>query len=323
MRTRVAVFLQNRPFLGALLVHIPLLRALRTAYPGARIHVYSPFAGASLLVTLKEADAVVLYGRAGSTPLPVVLRRDRPDVVLTLRRKSLRVALAIAASGARTTVGFRHPILDRLYDHRIPLDKSVYRALSALRLLAPLCVGVDVSDARVFRSDAAPTPREARGVCVVPCASDDRKQWGIERYLDLCRRLRSKEGDAAVTFILGPRERTLVPAIESANLGVPVSLLVEGSVEDIANAVLGARLTVTNDCAPGHVAQMAGGPVVCVFGNWDGAAPRRMGEWFYRRPGAAAVTTDAPGPITDVTVEAVLAAARGLMAAETGLSAPR
>ncbi len=56
----IVVFVENRPFFGAILVHAPFLDELRRRHPGARLVLFSPFAAAEMLVRLGLADAVRL-----------------------------------------------------------------------------------------------------------------------------------------------------------------------------------------------------------------------------------------------------------------------
>ena len=298
-----ALILHNRPFLGALLVHMPLLRGLRERHPDSRVVAYSPFDLAGLLVDEGMADEVVTYH--GTRSLWTALRRRRPDRIYCLRRKSLRVALAVATCGISDTTGYQYRQQNRYYRVAVPHDRTVYRARAFLDLL-------QLSDAEahahvVGAIDQLAGRAPAKSIAgnrytIVPCCSDDRKQWGLDRFLAWCRHWREHDGDATFAAVLGPREAPMADAIRASDLGDRFAVLTSPSLPQLAHAVRGSRVTISNDCAPGHLAQMSGAPSVTIFGNWDGEVGRRTGEWFYDRPGARCLTTERASPIADISV---------------------
>lgn len=310
----IAVLIQNRPYLGALLVHLPLLHALRRVHPGHRIVAYSPFGAARLLADERAVDDVVHY--RGLIPLWRALRAQKPDRIISLRRKSLRVGLAVVASGAPRSIGFRHGMNTSFLRHAVPLDKRVYRALAFLRVMdlppdvareqIAACVR-ELASRSAWKPDA-----NARYYCVIPCGSDGRKQWGLTNFLDYCRAWRARDACARFIFVLGPRERAMAGAVADSDLASRSLTLVEPALATIARVVLASRVTVTNDCAPGHVAQMSGAACVSVFGNWDGASDRRVGEWFFERPGSRCVVPGASRRADGIPVSAVFEASVGV-----------
>jgi ADP-heptose:LPS heptosyltransferase len=310
----IAVLVQNRPFFGAVLVHVPLLYALRRSHPSSRIVLYSTFERARLLCDLGLADDFVLYRRA-SWSLWRSLRRHRHGTIISLRRESEGLAFLVAATGAKRTLSFKRNLNRFLYRRTIRRRLDCYRAAGLLRLTKLLNVEFDISEVHAFFQELASAsswqpPDRGPVLCVIPCCSDDRKQWGLPSFLRYCRLWREAEPTASFVFVLGPRERRYVAEIEGSDLATSVTCLVEADVPTVARAVFASKVTVINDCAPGHIAQMTGRPVVCVLGNWDGNAASRLKEWLYERPGAIGVTSPDRGPICEIAVDAVFDASR-------------
>src|SRR5262245_47331737 len=104
-----ALFLQNRDFFGAMVVHVPLVHALREralrSNSGASITIYSPFERGRIFESLGLASETrVGYGGAA---ILSELRTRRFDTIVTLRPQSFGLTAAIGASGARERIGFR------------------------------------------------------------------------------------------------------------------------------------------------------------------------------------------------------------------------
>src|SRR5262249_26223332 len=82
----IPVILPRKPFWGARIVQVPLFRALRERHPESRIILFASSDGAEEFVRWRLGDEVrPNENRAG---LPGAVRREHPDLVLNLRRRS-------------------------------------------------------------------------------------------------------------------------------------------------------------------------------------------------------------------------------------------
>ncbi len=290
---RVAVVLQNRPFLGAVSMHLPMLHALRERHPECHVTLHSTTTVGAALVEAGVAHEHHVYTRD-----PIALTRrlvaGRPDAVVSFRRKSLRTHIPLALTGARVRVAFAHRVNALFFTHTVPLDKSRYRALAFLDVLEPLGVpvpraGIPVSVDALARRSSWTSPTAGPLHCLMPCGSEDRKHWGLERFLAYGADRRATEPGIRFVFVLGPREAHMAGQIAASELGSISSTVCSAPLSTIAAVVRASDVVVTNDCAPGHVAQMSDRPTVVIFGNWDGRAAGRVGEWFHRRTGTLAI----------------------------------
>lgn len=307
----VVVFVENRPFFGALLVHAPLLGELRRRHPGRRIVLGAPFAAAELLCELGAADVLHRYGRSWAG-VRDFLRAARPEAVYLLRPHSLWLSAAVGFCGAPQRVGFRSGGGRLLLSRAVRHDVSVYRPRNYLSLLPGLPFETVALDGR-FRelaaaSDRSELPRRPF-VAVLPGGGGGAfKLWGVERFLAVCSALAAADRRLRFLFVLGRDEARLRPAIESALAADRVSVLVDAPVATLAAAALAAGAALGNDCGPGHIFQMCGCPYVCVMSNLDGRAAARVAEWVdtANRP---FVEISLPGePITAIAVERVASA---------------
>ena len=302
------VFLQNRDFFGAMVVHVPLLDALRESDARAPLVVYSPFERGRIFARIGLADEVQVYAGAGGR-LWSELRERHFDRIVLLRPQSFGLTALISTVGAQRTLGYATALSRLVLSHTIRRDTTIYRPRNYAALLEGE-VPLPAFDAAVRRlaERGGREPREG-AIVLMPCGSEERKLWGEENFVALARRFLERDRESRFLLVLGGGERRYVELFERAGLAHRTEALIDGSLSDIARAVRAARVVVANDCGPSHVAQLSGAPVVLVFGNWDGAARVRIDEWFDPRPGARCLTTAGAADIRSIAVDEVLAAA--------------
>ncbi len=296
----VAVFVENRPFFGAMLVHVPLLHVLRERRPGARIVVLAPFAEARLLVEVGVADALEVHaGRFADVRARLVALA--PEQVLSLRPASRWLDLAIASVRPRASAGFASWLAPLAYTRTAPHDTRVYRPRKYLTLVMERAAALAAPLDPAFRALAAsatdplaPAPG-TRTLAILPGGgAGEFKRWGVPNFVSLAESLAT--GDPALRFawVLGPQELDALDAIIGSRVGPRSTLLVNPKLPQLAAAALAVDGAVGNDCGPGHVLQMCGAKFVCVVSDHDGEGAMRADEWIDARSRSWAVIS-APG----------------------------
>jgi ADP-heptose:LPS heptosyltransferase len=312
---RIALCVADFPNLGDHLALLPLYHGLRRNCPRARILLASRYPQSGLAERHGFVDELVLYDHADWN-LWRRVRRFGPQLSICLRRRSPRARLVFGrASGAAVSVALEGPF-SLLSSDTVRYLANVYRPyryLEALKPIGPAPSLVETVQALAGTTSADSAPR----AILIPAGSHPDKQWGAERYAAAAAILARQAPDLRWHAVIGARERDQGLG-EQLTAAVPgLNVLVERPLPELARLFLGARLVIANDCGPGNLAQMAGAPVVIVFGNWDGGVQERIGWWFDRRPGALCLTTRDPAPIGRIGVTAVVAAARELLADTT------
>ncbi|MBL8859784.1 MAG: hypothetical protein JNL28_14855 [Planctomycetes bacterium] len=308
-RGGTAVFLQNRDFFGAMVVHVPLLETLRRLT--GPLVVYAPFERGRMFTAIGLADEVCVYAGAGGA-LWSDLRERKFERIVLLRPQSFGLTALISTAGATRTLGYATALSKLVFTRTIRRNTQIYRARNYMDLVAG--EAPPVSFAAAIEALAARSSATAEHAFVLmPCGSEERKLWGERNFVELALALKREHSDARFVLVLGGTEARYAELFRDAGLAECTTSLIDKSLADIAVAVRAARAVVANDCGPSHVAQLAGVPTVLVFGNWDGAARTRIAEWFDPRPGARCLTTAEPGSITDLAVTRVLEAVQAVV----------
>jgi lipopolysaccharide heptosyltransferase I len=277
--------------LGALgdVVHgIPAAAALRRAFPEARIDWLINQRYVELLLLVDGIDHAIAFdtrpspGQVAATIS--ALRAARYDAVLDIQGLLKSAALARAA-GARRTVGFtaahlREPAARFLYTETVDPGDAVHVIDKNLALLPSLGV-TDL--ARAFPLAARRTAVSARleqeldgrsFVLVNPGAAWPNKRWPAERFGALAAALRDRAG--LHTLVLwGPGEEPLAEAVVAASRGA-AQRLPGTTIVDLFAIARAARLMVSGDTGPLHIAGAAGTPLVALFGP---TRAERNGPW--------------------------------------------
>lgn len=275
--------------LGALgdIVHaMPVVAALRTAVPAARIGwvVHPRFV--PLLELLEGLDRIhPLDRRTGATAIRAV-RREGYDVCLDLQGL-LKSAAVARLSGARRVLGFSRALLREpaaaLAYSETGGDGSGHVIAKNLSLLGRL--GVPSRAARfTLRLPDTPVvsctrqilglPPDAPFALLNPGAAWPNKRWPAERFGALARVLRERHGlPSAVLW--GPDEATLAAGVARASDGA-AAMAPQTTMVEMLTLARAARVVVSGDTGPLHLAAAVGTPIVGLFGP---TPPARNGPW--------------------------------------------
>jgi heptosyltransferase-1 len=276
--------------LGDIVHALPVLAALRRAWPDAKVDWIVDEAYASIL-TLAEGlnDRVIVRKKGGGVTgyLGAVrhLRAQRYDVALDLQGL-LKSAVWARLSGAARVIGFdrahlREPMAAAFYSETVvPRDAThvIQKNLSILNALKIPAGPVELP-LRAAASAATTTAIAAAGgpgryAVLNPGAAWPNKRWPAERFGELAAQLRARSGlPSLVTW--GPSEQALADAVVGASGGA-ASLAPPTPIADLAAIMRGAALVVAGDTGPLHIAAAMGAPLVGLYGpTW----PERNGPW--------------------------------------------
>lgn len=272
--------------LGDLVHTLPAVAALHRARPDAAI---------DWLVDRVHQDFLALVPIVSS-----IMTLERPtlpawlDVRRTMRARRYEAAIdfqglvksaALARlSGAPRVIGFdraalREPAAGWFYTERVDVGEGRHVIDKNLALAAAL--GAQASPREFPMADVTSVALDALragGVsdfALLNCgAAWPNKRWPADRFGQIAVWLREKHGLPSVA-LWGPGESDLAAEVVRVSGGAAVAAPVTG-LRDLVALSRAARLMVSGDTGPTHIAGAAGTPIVAIFGPTD---PARNGPW--------------------------------------------
>jgi len=280
--------------LGDVIHAVPAAAALRRTYPHARIDWVVDPRYVELLNLVECIDRRVPFdprdltnGRAAAWTVIRELRYARYDAVVDLQGL-LKSALLSRLVGARRTVGFprrhlREPLARFLYTEAP--DPGAARHVIHKNLALLKALGVTDRAARfpivIPRTPAVAQARERVGggeyAIVNPGAAWPNKRWPPDRFGAVAASLHRDFGLRSLV-LWGPGEEPLANAVAAASLGA-AEAAPETTIPDLVGIARSARLMISGDTGPLHIAGAVGTPIVALFGP---TFPERNGPWSPR-----------------------------------------
>lgn len=326
--------------LGDIVHALPVLNALRKAFPAAEIDwlLEENYAATLTLAAglhrriivratsnAESPDAFSFAGVPGYVRAAAYLRSRRYDAALDLQGL-LKSAVWARASGAHRVIGFdrddlREPLAASLYTETVTPDVSGHVIRKNLSILPALGLDpgpTELSVQPMASADMIKAIQTAGGsngyIVINPGAAWPNKCWPPDRFGAVARALRDRTGlHSLVTW--GPKERDLAESVSQASAGAATPAP-PTSISDLAALMRSAALAISGDTGPLHIAAAVGTPIVGLFGP---TRPQRNGPWEPRDEVISRSATcvchhkrqclrGAPC-INEITVEQVMAAA--------------
>ncbi len=286
--------------LGNIVMILPTLRALHTAFPDVEVDFLTLSHNAPLLaqsglvrhVLTVDTDGIGRFARSLAA-LVAPLRRNRYDTVLDFEQFAKISGLLTHLTGARECVGLNTEGQRRgwLYTTRVAYTDNDHTVDIFLRMVAPF--GVRAGAAAPWQLPLAsadrervralvghPVPRRGRALVVVHVGNGasystlDLKRWDVSRFAAVADALIERHNATAVFTGQGPEERALIAEALSCMRQPAVDACDRHCVGALAALVAEATFVLANDTLLVHLAGAVGTPVVALYGP---TSPRSYG----------------------------------------------
>lgn len=275
--------------LGDVILSLPALKAVREKFPDARITVLVGTANAQIIELSQFADKVKAVDRVRLRDssrlwsireilkLVAEIRREKFDFIIDLHSLAETNLMAFLSGARRRLFAQReNRSLDFLANFRPkpPLEDKT-RPLNERYLQALTPLGLENSNSYI---KIAPRPSDLETVKGLLRASGvenenlvglflgaghPSRQWNLENFAHLARKLIEKENLRAIVF-LGPEERHLRGKV--AECFPPETIIFDKlTLAELFAALSLLRVFVSNDTGPMHLAAIAGAAVVLIL----------------------------------------------------------
>ncbi|NLG34107.1 MAG: glycosyltransferase family 9 protein [Lentisphaerae bacterium] len=258
--------------IGDFIATLPVLQALRSQWPLARIEIWGYPHIAQLAVAGGLAESVVSLDRAEMARFFVPLPQFTDAQVAAVRSFDLifnylhdpvgQVRSNLLLAGAKQVLS-GSPIIKR--GHAVPFLLEPLQALAIYE--TDLVPSLDVSgEARAeARRRLHAMGVKGRPVAVHPGSGSPSKNWPAGRFVEVIRRLRQSGRD--VVAVLGEADRDVAARLAREFPGLPA--LDNLPLTDLAAVLTECESYLGNDSGITHLAAAVGLPVVALFGPSD------------------------------------------------------
>ena len=270
--------------LGDLLRTLPALHELRRAFPQARITWLAQDMARDLLDGHPEVDEWLYFPRKEWTDAKVLARflknlREREyDLILDFHGRFKSAALLVAARGKRK-IGLAPPASREgacfFYREIVPCSAQ-NRIEQSFCLLRHIGVAPALewklpvpNEAQTWAEQQVRALEGRRLIFMFPATSraghhGARKEWSVEGFCALGRRLLAGQRDAAIMVGHGPGEEETARAVVKG-IGGGAVLAPATTLSQIAALISRASLYIGGDTGPTHLAWLLKVPTVALF----------------------------------------------------------
>jgi lipopolysaccharide heptosyltransferase II len=297
-KTMKDILVVNVNWVGDVIFSTPIFKSLKKAYPQAKIACLAPPRVKEILENIPQLDEIIIYDEDGKHKSPWgklkligELRRHRFDVAFLLHR-SLTRALLIFLAGIRERVGYDTKGRGFLLTHKVkPLNRQTHRADHYLNVIESF--GIKVEDRtcelkvsageEVFVAQILQKYGISESdflVVVNPGGNWDLKRWPKENFIGLIERLTTEFG-AKVVIPGAPQDVELADYIGGRVKGIkPIVLTGQTNLKQLTALLQRAKLLISADSGPLHLANCVGVDVIGLFGPTrpEITAPRGTGQ---------------------------------------------
>lgn len=276
---------------GEFLLNIPTLRALKETFINARVIVIvNPYVS-ELATSIPFIDEVIEWGRVKHS------LSEKLNLITHIRKKNIDIAIMLNPSKEFNIISFLAGIpirvgyackLDFLLNYKMEDEKYLgekHEIEYNLDLVG--LVGAETNNKTLslnIINDDMPQAGQIKNydtlVAIHPWTSDPIKQWPIENFVELAKKLVQRYMDLKI-IIVGGNEESLKSQCYFAELkNNIIDYTGRTTLKELAALLKKCKLLISGDSGPVHLACCVGTPVIALFrDDIPGKSAKRWGPW--------------------------------------------
>lgn len=284
--------------MGDVLFTTPAIRAIREHHPQGFIATLVVPRCVEMLKDNPNIDEIIVFdekrglgGLFGKISLILELRKRRFDTVISFHRSMSRMLLA-ALAGIPYRIGYYTRKRSWLLTETVALPKiPPHRVEYFLNITRAAGIDTDhkhydffVPEGSLVRADEI-LRQSGIGAgeeffIINPGGNWPPKRWPKERYAQLCQSLKARYGKK-ILVTGAEKDIPLAEDIIRMSKGCAISICGKTTLKELAAIIKRARLLVSNDSGPMHIAVSQKTPTIAVFGPTSPAITGPPGEGNY------------------------------------------
>lgn len=271
--------------IGDVVVALDNVHELKRAFPHVLLHVVCNDTVAGIFVADPHVDRILVADIAGraSQPYPpqvcgvhyTLVLNSRLDAASYHFMKTLSYDHAFGFEScdwyeARCTEIYRDYIPLSVWDKQFKAQSADVTLGSLIRFVSPEYqpmwprIYLDIETQRQVRGLIARHGWAKPLMAVFPGASAPSRRWPMNRFIDIAMTLNAHYQPV---FVFGPAEASLLRTYRDALLKLDIGIVCDSDLPTLASLYSLARLNISNDSGPMHVACAVDCPTVAIFGG--------------------------------------------------------
>jgi predicted lipopolysaccharide heptosyltransferase III len=338
----VNILLLQLKRIGDLILTMPAIATLRANFPDARVTLIVSNECVDLLPAISRVDRVLMAQRTLSdAALFITVARERFDCCIDFTQNDRSAFLAFLSGARKRIVSYRvrdqsktrARIYNEFVDNRM---RDMHTIDYNLALLEPLGVRnascalhLDLPDAAREKADQLRRDFKIdnRFIIFHPGSARIEKFWDPARWAEVINHAgRNSDTDLVLTGGASPLEQTHIAEIKTKTRHQLIDLSGKTDLLTLTALIAQARLLVTVDSAPMHLAAAIQTPQVVLFGptnpfHWrPRESPTLILQGASRTPLTEFSPVQARLPMSQISTEAVINAMDSLLSSPATLS---
>ena len=277
--------------LGDIVLALPALTALHRSFPDAKISWLVRPEFVPLLENHPHLTEIIVFERkllgkawfhsgafGALVSLVRRLRRSKFDVIFDFQGLFRTASLGwLSGSKKRFGMANAREFATIFYTHKVPQDMNcihmvdyylkIIQAAGATELCVEFILPENPKAAdSLGRLLASHEVADDNYAVLVPSSAHREKCWPIERFTALAEKISSQFGSSIVATGSASEAGIIEKLQEKANVPI-VSLAGQTSLSELMALLKSAKVVISNDTGPGHIAAALGVPIVLLFGR--------------------------------------------------------
>ncbi len=267
-------------FLGDAILTEPLIETIKINEGDAFVGVVVIPQNVDVFSLNPKVDVIIPYdkhgadnGIVGFKKILSIIKEYRFGCVIS-PHMSFRTSLLSYLSGIPKRIGFKEADISFLYTDRVKRPENVHEIDKNLRLLEPLNFKNIIREIRLYWSENSKKFIESvfeahsvnsrdRIIVVSPSSVWPTKRWPKEYYRDLVKRLAD---DGLKIVIIGiERDKEISDFVRNSDERI-IDLTGKTGIKDLFYLIAWAKLLISNDSAPIHIASAFNTPTIDIYG---------------------------------------------------------
>jgi len=276
---RILIRLPN--WLGDAVMATAAIESLKASYKDARFTLVGSSAAISLFVLDDRVERLVVdKGKNSKSRILWLYKKARElgsfDVAITFQNSFLS-ALFLLFTGSKTRVGYAREFRSICLTHAPRENKKSHQVVRYLELVREFC---PVVKEELKLTSNAPS----QNLCIINpgAAYGEAKRWEAAKFGETASTI-SAQYD--IVIVGAPNEAAIGVEVENVLIKNGVAnyrnLVGKTSMRELIDLIASAKLFITNDSGPMHIAAAFKTPTVAIFGSTDDAETGAWGNPHY------------------------------------------